>query len=194
MGQKGGVMLQMIKNNRKLIVILAAIVTLLAVATGSTLAYLWTKTPPLENTIEPAYVSCQVIENFDGTTKTNVYVTNTSNVKAYIRVTVIANWLDENGHTYGYATPIEGEDYTAQYGNALWVKGSDGYYYYTLPVDAGAYTQELIRSLSPISSRIPKDCTLRVQIISSAIQAEPVESVSTSWGVTVNGDGTLSVK
>ena len=186
-------MLRMMKNNRRLVIILAAVVTLLAVATGSTLAYLWDKTPSLENTIEPTYVSCQVIENFDGNTKTNVYVKNTSNVEAYIRVSVIANWLDENGDTYGNATPIEGRDYIAEYGNALWVEGSDGFYYYTLPVAAGSSTQELIRSLSPVTSQIPEDCTIRVQIIASAIQAEPADAVSASWGVTVDENGYLLV-
>lgn len=186
-------MLQMIKNNKRLIIILAAVITLLAIAVGSTLAYLWDKTPSLENTFEPTYVSCKVMETFDGTTKSNVYVTNTSNIKAYIRVKVIATWLDENGNVYGNDTPIEGEDYVAEYGNALWVKGSDGFFYYTLPVAAESSTQELIRSLSPIAANIPEGCTVRVQIIASAIQAEPADAVSASWGVTVNENGRLSV-
>ena len=179
---------------RKIIIIAAVIIAVATIAAVATVAYLWTKTPPVENTFDPVSVSCKVNETFDGTTKSNVTVTNTGDISAYVRATVLAMWIDGDGNIHGGSTPVEGKDYTAVYGDTRWVKGTDGYYYYTSPLSASGTTAELIKSLSPVSESIPDGCTLRVQVIASAIQAEPAAAVTESWGVAVGNGGELSIQ
>ena len=60
--------------------------SLLLVATmmvGGTLAWLSTKSAPITNTFLPSHVSCSVAEEFNGTTKSNVNVTNTGDIDAF---------------------------------------------------------------------------------------------------------------
>ena len=65
-------------------VLLMAILVLIGVVAGSTVAYLIDKTDRVANTFEYAKVSCEITENFDKTTKRNVQVKNTGTTDAYI--------------------------------------------------------------------------------------------------------------
>lgn len=62
--------------------LLLTLVLLALALTGATLAYLITHTDPVPNRFTPAHVSCNVTEDFDGTTKKNVNVTNTGDIDA----------------------------------------------------------------------------------------------------------------
>ena len=177
----------------RVIAIAISIVAAVAIATGSTIAYLWTKAPPIENTLEPVAVTCRVNETFDGVIKSNVSVTNTGDVKAYVRASIVATWIDAEGNTYGGETPVEGVSYKVTYSLSDWVKGSDGYFYFLSPVNAGMDTAPLLDTLSPVSENIPEGYTLRVQILASAIQAEPSAAVEQYWNVTVASDGKLTL-
>lgn len=176
----------------RILAIAIALIAASAIATGATLAYLWTKAPPVENTLEPVAVSCRVNETFDGVVKSNVSVTNTGDVKAYVRASIVATWVDANGNIYGGETPEAGVSYTVTYGSSDWVKGTDGYFYYLSPVNAGADTASLLDTLSPVSEKIPEGYTLRVQILATAIQAEPATAVEQYWSVIVGSDGKLT--
>ena len=180
------------KSLTRVIITVAAILSVIAIAVGSTLAYLWTKTPPLENSLEPVEVSCRVNETFNGDVKSNVSVTNTGDVTAYVRAAIIATWRDSDGNTYGGETPVEGVSYSVAFGSSDWVKGEDGYYYYTAPLAAGQTTSALLDTLAPISEKIPKGYTLSVRILAQAVQSEPASAVESFWGVTVNQDGNIA--
>ncbi|MFR5864809.1 MAG: hypothetical protein ACLUFV_06380 [Acutalibacteraceae bacterium] len=102
-----------------------------------TVAYLQTQTEPLENQFTPAKVSCKVEETFEDNVKSNVTIQNTGDTDAFIRVAVVANWVqtDENSSvTSVYAQqPVAGTDYTltlADDVNEKWLKDSNGFYYY----------------------------------------------------------------
>ena len=69
--------------------LLLTLVLLALALTGATLAYLITHTDPIPNRFTPAHVSCNVTEDFDGTTKKNVNVTNTGDIDAYLRVKLV---------------------------------------------------------------------------------------------------------
>ena len=75
-----------------------AILMLIGVVAGSTVAYLIDKTDRVANTFEYAKVSCEITENFDKTTKSNVQVKNTGTTDAYIRATYVVNWLDKDNN------------------------------------------------------------------------------------------------
>ena len=183
------------KMSAKRVALLVLAVLMAVVAVGSTVAYLVDKTPPVKNTFTPVAVSCEVQEDFDevANTKQNVSVKNTGDVAAYIRVALVVTWVkDEGGTTYGGA-PVSGTDYTLVLAENGWVRGADGFYYCKTAIAAGDTTPTLVQAIAPVAGRAPEDYHLSVQIISSAIQADPARAVTSAWrGVTVNPDGTIT--
>lgn len=95
--------------------------------------------------------------SYEGSTKTDVTITNTGNTDAYIRAAIVGQWLDEEGNpVFGFTDYTAGKVilvdswYQDQFVNETynqgkftglpgnnWVKGDDGYYYYTAIVPAG---------------------------------------------------------
>jgi hypothetical protein len=198
--------------NKKLIII-ASVMLLLLATVGTTLAYIFTETKPVENTFNPSKVSCAVVEKgYEPVSgeiqnisdiKSNVQIKNTGDTDAYIRVAVVVNWMDEAGTNVWATKPVEGADgdYTITYnlGNG-WVKGSDDYWYYTKsvpPTDGSNLTDILIKNATQ-NKEGPKgtDGTqyyLSIEIVASAIQSTPETVVAEQWGVTVN-DGVITPK
>ncbi len=196
--------------NKKSIII-ASVMLLLLATVGTTLAYIFTETKPVENTFEPSKVSCAVVENGGtpvtgsvtntGDIKENVQIKNTGDTDAYIRVAVVVNWMDEAGTKVWAAKPVEGTDYSITYANTTnWVKGSDDYWYYTKsvpPTEGNNLTDILIENATQ-KEEGPKgtDGTqyyLSIEIVASAIQSTPETVVAEQWGVTVN-DGVITPK
>ena len=187
--------------NKKSIII-ASVMLLLLVAVGTTLAYIFTETNPVENTFEPSKVSCAVVENGGtpvtgsvtdtGNVKENVQIKNTGDTDAYIRVAVVVNWMDEAGTKVWATKPVEGADgdYTITYNLSNgWFNGGDGFYYYSKAVSPGKSTSVLIDEAKQLLAA-PKgtDGTqyyLSIEIVASAIQSTPETVVENHWGVTV---------
>ena len=181
--------------NKKSILI-TSVALLLLVAVGTSLAYVFTKTDPVENKFDPSKVSCAVVENGNssentanvvqtGKSKTNVQIKNTGDTDAYIRAAVVVNWMSEDGTKVWATKPVAGEDkdYTISYNLSNgWIDGGDGYYYYTQPVDPGDMTNILITSATQNATG-PKgtDGTqyyLSIEIVASAIQADGMGAAS----------------
>lgn len=162
-------------------VLLMAILMLIGVVAGSTVAYLITKTDDVQNTFEYGRVSCRVDESFDGTTKENVCVTNTGNISAYIRATYVVNWIDSGGNIAasvptGYSFElIENPD-------VKWTKGSDGYFYYPTPVGPGESTKGSLLTCTVTQRPENPEYTLSVEILATAIQSQPASAVKEAWG------------
>lgn len=167
-----------------------ALVLILGAAVGGTLAYLVTQTNSLTNTFEPSRVSCEIDEEFDGTTKSNVTVQNTGDIDAYIRAKVVITWKDAAGNVYA-AAPVEDKDYTITYG-AGWTEGSDGIWYCNSRVTATGSTPELIEECTQTGTA-PAGYALSVEILAEAIQAEPAAAVQEAWGVTISNGGVTAV-
>lgn len=162
----------------KRILLLALVVAILACGVGGTIAYLITNTGSVVNTFQPAYVTSSVNEPEwrDGnTTKSNVTITNTGNVSAYIRAAIVITWKDKYGNTMP-EVPGSG-DYSLTIGSD-WTLGSDGYYYYNSVVAAKGTTKNLINSCSPIYTNYTDGRKLCVEVIGSAIQAEGMGATS----------------
>lgn len=172
-------------------VALVALLVLLCCTVAGTLAYLVDKTPEVKNTFEPAKVTTKVEEKFDGITKSEVKIKNTGNINAYIRVAVVANWIDKDGNVYGGAMPTEGTNYELKLANG-WFEGSDGYFYYPTAIAAQAETPALFEPI--IQKGAPDGCSLRLTILADGIQSDPADAVTQAWGVTVANDGTISKK
>ena len=181
----------MLKNiSKKRIIITLAVIVSVTCAVSGTLAYILSRTPPIENSFETVQVSCSVEEELNGTTKSNVKVKNTSSINAYVRATFIVMWTSENGSVTA-TSPVLGTDYTVAFGSAKWSKGSDGFYYYSDVLTPDALTENLINTISVIGEA-PEGYTLSVHVAATAIQATPATVVTDTWGATVNQNGTLS--
>ena len=170
-------------NRKKGILLLTAAVLILVCGVGGTLAYLITQTAPVTNTFTPAQVTSEVDEemNQDKTIKSNVKIKNTGNVSAYIRAAIVITWKDKDGYTMP-TVPVQGQgqDYTLDINATDWSQ-SDGYYYYNGIVAAGGNTANLINSC--VSNGTYTDGrSLCVEVIGSAIQAEPTTAVYEAWG------------
>ena len=166
---------------RSLVLVASVLVLLLAVA-GGTLAWLAAQTDGVINTFDPAHVSCAVTEDFDGTIKRSVNVTNTGDIDAYIRVKLVTYRVNEQGQHIGGTAMIP-----PFAPGANWVE-DDGYYYYTRPVAPGQTPEtNLIDTITLSSPYTDADGGKQViEIIAEAIQSVPEEAVRDAWGVTIS--------
>lgn len=185
------------KLPRKAAMVITALALLLCGTIGGTLAWLVTSTGLVTNTFTPAQVECEVVEDFfDGTTKSNVYISNPGspeNVTAYIRVALIPTWEDGNKNVV--AKPASLEDLSIQWGSSNWLKGRDGYWYYTAPVAPGSATDCLIKTTTV---QTENGYRMNLHVLAEAIQADGKDShgkspVEMAWGVTLDSEGKISV-
>ena len=174
----------------------AAILVGAVALVGLVYAALRDTTSPVVNQLDPAVVTCDVRETFDGHTNSNVKIKNTGDVPAYIRVKVIYNWTDSDG----YETWFDG---SADYGVSAtlasplhWTHDNAssainvGYWYYNGIVQPNASTDTLIASVAEhFSSAVSSNprYRLKVTVLAEAIQAAPMDAAELSWGMTFDG-------
>lgn len=157
--------------------LLLALILVVGAAAGGTVAWLTQTTQTENNNFSYGTVSCRIDESFNGTTKSNVTVTNTGNTPAYIRAACIVNWVDAQGNIvanvpadYTYSLSIPGDGWTA---------GSDGYYYYNGVVAPNGTTAGSL--LTCTSHPADGEYKLSVKVIASAVQATPSTAVNEAW-------------
>jgi len=178
----------------RFLLIFGTVILVTAATFGATLAYMKNESGTVTNTFAAAQMSCKVCEDFsDGIHKKNVQIQNTGDSAAYIRVKLLPYWYDKEGEgDVIVAKPAWTPLFTPGQG---WVKGKDGFYYYTSPVAPGACTSSLIPELE--LQRDPVSFSRQVlEIIASCIQAYPADAVKTAWSgtngsVTGVGDNTF---
>ena len=184
----------------KALLLIASLAVLLTATVGSTAAWLVSKPAAVENNFVPGKVACKVLEDFgtgNGTyVKSNVRVKNTGNTDAYIRVLLVFTWKDKAGNIFSNK-PQEGIDYQINMDNMYltdWImqKSDAGlYFYYKKRVAPEAETRYLIESLYQIATVTGPEngkYKLSVDILADAVQADPPEAVTESWGVAVEND------
>ena len=180
------------KNMKKMLVLLTALIVVLCAAVGGTVAYLATSTGSVTNTFTPTSVSTVIDEEFNDNVKKYVKVKNTNEVDVYIRAAVVVTWQNGEGKVLGQA-PKAGSDYTITWTMSNWIAPkNDGYYYYTKSVSKDQTTGVLFTDCKPLQAAPVDGYTLHVEIISEAIQAEPTSAVEGAWSVNVDSDGTIS--
>lgn len=161
---------------RKRTTLVASLLVILALACGGTVAYL-TDSDRVANEFSPGELTTTVVEKLEGSTKKDVQIQNTGKVDAWIRAEVAITWQDEAGNVYGVA-PAAG-DYTIELNVAdepaasKWVKGNDGFYYWTSPVAPTGLTDMLITSCTYDKSKAPEGYSLTVEVIGSGVQITP---------------------
>ena len=173
----------------KLAILFIAVVMLIGAVVGSTVAFLVTKTAPVENKFSYAKLSTEITENFDGTTKKDVRVTNTGDTAAYIRATYVINWLDKDGNIV--PSDPEGYSYTLTGATGEWTKIGD-YYYYNYAVSSNMSTEGSLLECTWTHPKNP-EYFLTVEVIAEAIQSTPEDAVKNAWGVTIANGVVTSV-
>ncbi len=174
------------KRSKKTGTLLLSLLLIAILAAGGTLAYLLTKTDPVKNTFQPSQVTITVTEEFDGATKSQVNVTNTGDIDAYVRVKLVTYRVNEAGEHIGGTAEIP--DFTPGSG---WVL-HEGYYYYTQPVAPGGQPEDaLIGSPGIPLVDLYEDADGGKQVIevmAEAIQSVPAEAAGEAWGVSISLD------
>ena len=168
---------------KKLSAAAIAIILVVVMTIGGTVAFLMDSTESVINKFTPASSGITIEEEVKENCKTEIAVKNTGDTGAYIRVSLVANYYDENGNiTGGAAVP----NFTLN--SEKWFLGNDGYYYYKQPVAARNVTDNLLAS----ESKMQLEDNMQVTVLAQSIQASPTSVVHDKWGVTVNSDGTIA--
>lgn len=158
------------RRSRKPIVAIISLIAILVCMVGGTIAYL-VDYQTVINTFEPGRVTCSIEEEFSDGVKSAVWVKNTGNTPAYIRVRVVATWQDSEGYIYGGPAPAV----TVTPGKG-W--HADGEYFVTdAPVEPQLLTPNLLAS-SITSPTAPKGYHLVVDVLADAIQS----TGGATWG------------
>ena len=175
--------LHLIKHAKKRTLILVGSVALvLALAIGTSFALLITRTNSVDNTFVPP-ISRISLDGHDD-------IMNTGNIPVYIRAYALANWYStDDEHTILSEEPQAGVDYSIDMDVEGWFQASDGFYYYTKVVEPG---QHIPLFADAIQHKQQTGYELRIQILSSGIQIDPVDAIQDAWpAVLVNENGEL---
>lgn len=170
---------------RKAGMLAAAIAVLVMATVGAKGVFAWLKDSMggITNTFTPSEVTCEVEETFENNKKSNVSIKNTGDTDAYIRAALVFTWVDPSTNNIIAGTPKEGTDYTIDISSTgEWVRGDDGFYYCQEIIAPGQNTPVLIRSCKVTDPS--EDRYLQLEIIASAIQAQPFKSASDAWNAT----------
>ena len=164
-----------------------------ALAVGATFALLKASTDPVENTFTAAKSGTDIVEKLEGDQKTSIQVQNIGTATSYVRVKLVMNWVDKSNNIVpGDNLPTV--DLKKENG---WFRGSDGIYYYTMPVaPVGAASDNVTSNLlenNPITQTgAPEGCHLEVTVLAESIQAAPDTAVKDAWKVVEVDNGALA--
>lgn len=187
------------RKSHKLFALIICLDLVVLLVVGGTLAYLFTSTEPVTNTFTPVTADIEIDEEFNGTVKENVKVTNSGDVEAYVRAKVVINWMDADNNvlaekpadaTYQIDWAYDGKNIDNQEdvseNESKWCEHND-LYYYTLPIKPDESTGNLIDKVT-VSYPPGSTYKLHVEILSQAVQAEPKTAVEELWGVSISED------
>ena len=163
-----------------------------ALAVGTTFALLKANTAPVENTFTAAKSETYIDEVLEGSQKTSIKVKNTGTATSYVRVKLVMNWVD---NTTGNIVSGDNLPNVTLNSDNSWFLGSDGIYYYKMPVAAnnGETTNLLQKPITEPTEGKPDGCHLEVTVLAESIQAAPSKAVEGAWtAVKVGSDGNLT--
>lgn len=173
------------KHRMPALILIAALIVALALC-GAVIAYMFRQTEYKDNQFVPAEVSCKVAEVFDGEQKTSIQVKNTGNIDAYLRVRLVSYWVDTDGNIV--AKPSEMPKINME---ADWIEGLNNTYYYQKPVAPDELTDNLLSS-PIILVKDENGYSQVLEVFAEAIQSEPQNAVTSSWGVILDPNGNIT--
>ena len=168
------------RESKKSLTALIALILIICLAVGGTVAFIVTQTQAVKNTFTPSDVKVDIQEVFQGNKKSSITVLNVDDtdkedVPCYIRVKLVSNIQDNDGNVLR-AAPL-GE---ISLGND-WIDGGDGCYYYKNVVAVGDSTSDLLAEGASITLTDGQV----VEVLAEGIQAMPKQAVIDAWGQTI---------
>ena len=168
------------RESKKSLTALIALILIICLAVGGTVAFIVTQTQAVKNTFTPSDVKVDIQEVFQGNKKSSITVLNVDDtdkedVPCYIRVKLVSNIQDNDGNVLR-AAPL-GE---ISLGND-WIDGGDGCYYYKNVVAVGDSTSNLLAEGASIKLTEGQV----VEVLAEGIQAMPKQAVIDAWGQTI---------
>lgn len=163
-----------------------------ALAVGTTVALLVAHTNAVTNTFKAAESGTHVDVEDSGNEKTGIFVKNEGTATSYVRVKLVMNWVD---NTTGNIVSGDNLPNVTLNSDNSWFLGSDGIYYYKMPVAAnnGETTNLLQKPITEPTEGKPDGCHLEVTVLAESIQAAPSTAVEGAWtAVKVDSDGNLT--
>ena len=127
------------KISRKTLALLAALLLLMALPVGGTVAFLADRTGAMTNTFTPVEVDTVIVETVAKGEKTSIAVQNPdagNHIDAYVRVVVVGNWVDADGNI---VAPWSLDSYNT----SSWTKNGQ-FYYYNQVLKVGQTTDNLL--------------------------------------------------
>lgn len=147
-------------NRKKLILVVTALICVLALSVGVTLAASFDNDSPKAETTNVVTMGRVDIELIDIYTRPNsvgpgqvvpkeVSVENTGDNTAYVRIQIDKAWYEPDTENR-LDTSVYDPDYIVlNFANPEdWLLGTDGYYYYQIPLEPGQTAKDLIDSFS----------------------------------------------
>lgn len=159
----------------KTMIIVLSIILLVCIGVGATLAYFANSTGPVINTFQSGTVGAEIDEDISGNTKNSITVKNTGSVPVYVRVRLVSYFEDDSG-VLPQDSPVVSVTLDTNW------KQIGSYYYYKLPVAAGASTSNLLKEgtyLSMVNNQV-------IEVLADTVQATPADAVEAVWSVTVS--------
>lgn len=177
------------RESKKSLTALIALILIICLAVGGTVAFIVTQTQAVKNTFTPSDVTVKIEEEFKNNTKSSITVLNVNDadkedVPCYIRVKLVSNIQDNDGNVLR-AAPLG----KISLGND-WRDGGDGCYYYKNVVEVGQSTSNLLAKGASITL---KDGQV-VEVLAEGIQSVPDNAVEEAWPAVEVVDGVLQVK
>lgn len=166
----------------KKILLIALIISIVA-AVGVAVAYMIIGSENVNNDFVPATVACEVNEQFDGTVKSSITVSNTGKIDSFIRVRFVSYWVNASGEIVGKPS----ETPAPAYNSAEWDYDEAQYTYYCKKaIAAGKSTPELLSGNMVLREDVFNGETVYqvVEVIAEAIQANPADAASQAWNRT----------
>ena len=128
----------------------------------------------------------EISEEMEQNVKKNLKVENTGGVPVYVRMSIVANWVDENGYAFRNCDWMSDTDGIADknWGNdKKWKLGSDGWFYYTNGVKSASCTEAVFTSYSPKTPPLVAGWNLSMKVIVQAVEFdEENANAIAAWG------------
>lgn len=170
--------------------LLVSLLLIFGVVACGTLAYIFVSSVLLNNSLKVVSVSSEVVESFDGTTKSNTKIKNTGDIDAWIRVAIVPTWeVYESSQYKAVNESASLSDLNISINTSNWFE-KNGFYYCKTKIPPNQSTPALINSASVRNNSVGYQAGyhMNLQILCEAIQAEPETTVTNAWQ-TVNVAG-----
>lgn len=165
-------------NKRKLIksvVMLASSTLIISITVGGTLSYIVASDGPVSKVFAPSEIETVIdysLSESDG----SYFLTSSSNVDIFARISFDAAWITADGNVYAEQS-VTPNDYAVVVDPDCWTQAGD-YYYCTIAIKPGESTSDI--SIVQYADS-PEGCVLNIEVTAEVIQAADDSITNSEW-------------